>query len=85
MKGVSGYTYNTENFCVDCILTAFSGVQERIGHVFDVDAVLDIVAGAMDINRQDERTFDSSEFPKVILDQDVLPGERCNNCGDELR
>lgn len=83
---IAGYTYNTENFCNECILTAFSGVRENIGFAFSVEGVLDIVAGAMNINRHDENTFDSSEFPKVIFDCQIEDGdEKCAKCNRKAR
>ncbi len=42
-----------------------------------VEDVLDQIAGATGIDRQDERTFDSSEFPKVIFSSDIDAGETC--------
>jgi hypothetical protein len=82
---IAGYTFNADQYCVDCILTALSGVKENIGYAFSVEGVLDQIAGAMHIDRMDERSFDSGEFPKVIFDSQIEDKEYCGNCKGELR
>jgi hypothetical protein len=49
-----------------------------------VEAVLDQCAQALPLDRSDETSFDSSEFPKVVLLADVADSDRCGSCGDEL-
>lgn len=82
-NGIAGYTYNAENFCSGCIIEAFSGIQENIGWEWSVEGVLDVIAAVMKIDRQDESTFDSSTFPKVILDgqRQTLTQKFCK-CGN---
>jgi hypothetical protein len=77
-RSPDGYTYEGNNYCPDCIIHAISGINGiEIGHVYDVEAVLDIIAGVLEIDRKDENTFDSNEFPKVIFNTDEE--ERCAN------
>jgi hypothetical protein len=64
---VAGYTYNAENYCSGCIIEAFSGIPENIGWEWSVEGVLDVIAAVMKVNRDDENSFDSSEFPKRIM------------------
>ena len=81
---IAGYSFNTENMCETCILEAFTGVKENVGFVFSIEGVLDQIAGAMKIDRMDERSFDSSEFPKVIFNYQLEDGEKCAKCNDTL-
>jgi len=74
-----GYTYQAENVCPDCVLQ-----PEDIGHVWSVDGVLDVMARFMDIDRNDEETFDSGTFPKVIMDFQVTDEDRCDKCNRKL-
>jgi hypothetical protein len=46
--------------------------------------LLDQCAGAMAIDREDEYSFDSGDFPKVIFASSVEDGECCGRCGNEL-
>jgi hypothetical protein len=36
------------------------------------------------IDREDERTFDSDTFPKVVFADQIEGGEYCGGCGTEL-
>lgn len=76
---IVGYTYNAETWCTDCM-----------GRVFDpngvdiTETILDEVAKRIGINRQDEYSFDSSEFPKVIFASSVDSDEYCDSCHNRL-
>jgi hypothetical protein len=92
---IVGYTYNAENYCPDHIVEQIDGqapVPER-----EAEAKLDYLAGMFGIDRYDERSFDSGNFPKVIfrdqahdgcnLANDYGPGQcgdRCGACGEPL-
>jgi hypothetical protein len=52
--------------------------------VMPVEAVLDQCADALAIDRHDETSFHSSEFPKVVLRVDLAAGDRCGACHHEL-
>jgi len=82
MSQVVGYSYKAENLCPDCILG--DDAVTKIGFVFSVEGVLDVVAGFMGINREDESSFDSGDFPKVIFPDQVQADEKCAKCGYEL-
>jgi hypothetical protein len=78
---IVGYTFQAENICPECIVKAVTGVgSEIIGFVVDIEGVLDIVAGALKINRHDENTFDSDDFPKVIFSSQIEEPEKCAKC-----
>jgi hypothetical protein len=78
---IVAYTYRAENLCPHCIMAKFNS-DGRLGT--DVETVLDWHAGVSGIDRGDERTFDSGDFPKVVFGSQIESDERCNGCGESL-
>jgi hypothetical protein len=89
---IVAYTYNAETYCPDCIIKI---LPTGDGQAFDGWAVapelnmttehnLIEIAWAFGINRNDESSFDSDDFPKVVFDSQVEYSENCGNCGAEL-
>jgi hypothetical protein len=66
---IAGYTYNTENYTPTNLIEVLIAAGEASPAARDmaVEDVLDQIAGANAVDRYDERSFDSSEFPKVIF------------------
>ena len=89
---IAGYTFGTENFCPRCIILAlpthpggaFDGWALAPGVRVTTEDNLTEIAHAFNINRNDERTYDSAEFPKVIFDDSVQDDERCATCHELL-
>jgi len=83
---IVGYAFNTDTYCVgDCITQAVGEVDPQSGLTAHVEQALNEIAAERGINRDDERSFDSSEFPKVIFaseEFDYCP--RCIVCGGVL-
>ena len=83
---IVGYTYQTENLCTGCT-RAFA---LRLGNFSDdlsdsTEALLDRLAGEVGVDRYDERSYDSEQFPKVIFDSQVEDAEeRCGRCSEPL-
>lgn len=67
-------TYCPEHLIEELIVRGLAAPAARDMAVEDV---LDQIAGANGIDRGDERTFDSNEFPKVIFSSDIEDGETC--------
>lgn len=90
------YTYQADLYCPRCILRAFHGSPTGKPPIFGmtIEQHLDMVARMRGIDRSDETTFDSSEFPKPVFRSDVSsPGslrgldteyDRCGSCGEVL-
>ena len=101
---VVAYQYRADLFCERCILRQCSSVPE-IEHALNqgvdldenerpyVDEVLSVIATFRDIDRDDERSFDSDEFPKVVFRDQARhgvaatddregydPTDRCGQC-----
>ncbi|AEJ94110.1 hypothetical protein THIBAULT_201 [Mycobacterium phage Thibault] len=66
---IAGYTYKGENFTPVNLINYMVSIGELSPAARDmsVEDVLDQHAGALAIDRYDESSFDSSEFPKVIF------------------
>lgn len=76
---IVAYTYNADIYCPACILQAM-GVLQPNG---TTEWALDSLALDRGIDRYDERTFDSGDFPKVVFASD-LEGELCGMCGEAI-
>lgn len=76
---IIGYVFNTELYCPPCMGEVYTG--EAVAAYY-VEATLDAHARLHGINRADENTFDSSEFPKLIVSTDGM--ERCDKCREVL-
>ena len=84
---IVAYTYCADIYCPTCIVPE---LRKRIGYgpfdfSLDTETVLDQVALANGLDRYDETTFDSDEFPKVVfrdaLSDAVLDDAHYNDCG----
>lgn len=109
MQTTLSYIYRADLYCSGCILRQCSSVGEitaALSEGIDMDAngnyavedVLDVIAQLRDINRLDEWSFDTDDFPKVAT-QDQLrvgknplddeegndPTDRCGHCGKILK
>jgi hypothetical protein len=89
---IVAYAYNAETFCPACIVAAlptgdgqaFDGWDLALGaSPMSTEANLDEIAAAFGIDRYDESTFDTSEFPKVELLSSDDQG-CCDRCGEEI-
>lgn len=71
------YVFQAEVLCPDCL-------KEKLGHSssVDIETVLDAAAAAKGLDREDETTFDSDDFPKVLLYPEVDDGEACCGCAN---
>ena len=66
---IAGYTWKAENYKADDLIKAMVAAKELSPAALDMNAeeVLNQHAGANAIDREDEYTFDSDDFPKVIF------------------
>lgn len=76
---IVGYTYNAENYMPEAIVAQLTTNPGNVNHhravVTAPEAHLDLLARLAGIDRTDERSFDSGDFPKVIFASDVEDGE----------
>jgi hypothetical protein len=83
---IVGYTYAAENYCGGCVVEAAiaRGELSPGARGMTVEAALDQWAVADGIDREDESSFDSDVFPKVVFEDQRLQDELCGSCGGEL-
>lgn len=84
---IAGYTYNAETLCQPCTrrIAAFANeANGRNAEFVGIEDLLDQWAVDDLIVREDEHSFDSDDFPKVVLVSSLLDGETCDKCGEEL-
>ena len=88
---IVGYTYKADNYCPGCIMKVldtgedgeFDGWALADDVRMDVEDNLDEIAAHFTIDRNDEYSFDTDYFPKVIFRHQV-EDDRCGSCGGEL-
>jgi hypothetical protein len=99
---VVGYTYQADTWCDDAIRTlairqaAANGDATAWGDCGSAEDALTTWALLIGLDRDDEKSFDSGDFPKVIREasahadctpDDVGPGQcgdRCRHCGTPI-
>lgn len=87
---IVGYTYRADNYCPSCMEEIALDILKNLdrpqfaGLLMSPEELLTWWADHHGIERENEATFDSGVFPKVILGSMVEPGERCGKCGEEL-
>ena len=84
---IVGYTYKADNYCpTDTVKMAYTDkgwVQPTtvyLGHEHN----LDVLAQGLSIDRYNEWTFDSGDFPKVIFADQLETNETCGQCHESL-
>lgn len=91
-RHIVGYTFQAENYCPGCIVDQlptgpgqpYDGWALAPGVSMPVEANLNEIAYAFGIDRGDETTFDSGDFPKVIFSSQLEDTEYCEACGGVL-
>lgn len=89
---IVGYTFQAQTRCPTCTIAAlptgegqaFDGWALAEGVHMTPEENLTELAHAFGIDRDNESSFDSDEFPKVVFDSSLQDGERCDRCGEEL-
>ena len=83
---IAAYTYRAEVLCPTCLIEAMisAGDASPAARDMPTEDVLDQRAGANAINPDDETSFDSDEFPKVVFLDQLPDGATCDVCRTEL-
>lgn len=80
---ITGYVYKAETFCPRCLKRHLYHRDEidKTLKSQSVEDMLDLLATERKVNREDEWSFDSDYFPKVIFKSDAeLMPDFCNLC-----
>jgi hypothetical protein len=87
---IVGYTFKAENLCAECVIDALpTGPGEDFDGwlcmvPMDTEDNLNEIAAAISLDRDNENTFDSDYFPKVIFSSSIEQPEQCGRCGLSL-
>lgn len=92
---IVGYMYEADLYCPEHIVEQLARRQwaadpVEAGRVIErcardsAESALDALAHDLAIEREDETTFDSDDFPKVVLAGMLDGDEHCGKCGEEL-
>lgn len=83
---IVGYTYAANNYCEHCTAVMFEREDADAPNIFQgAESILNDEAGRRGIDRMDERSYDSGDFPKVIFASQVEDeDERCGQCHESL-
>lgn len=91
---VIAYTFAADIYCPQCINvvvendTRYDGWQlspvDGLRPIMATEANLDEIAAAFGIDRADEWSFDSDDFPKVVFDSQIQENEHCGECHEDL-
>lgn len=81
---IVGYTYRAENWMPNAIVAQLTtnpgNVHHKSASVPNAEAHLDLLARIAHIDRYDESSYDSDDFPKVIFADSVEEGETFRDC-----
>jgi len=78
MADIAGYVYNAATYCEDCILDVVKADYAN-PHIVE-HMTLEGIAETLSIDTEDEYSFDSDTFPKVIFSWDEA-GDTPDTCG----
>lgn len=83
---IAAYTYRAAIYCPPCVLETMIAAGDTSPAARDMspEDVLDQCAGACAIERDDATSFDSDDFPKVVILDQLPAGATCDECGTEL-
>lgn len=97
--GVVGYTYGDDNLCPSCTIGRMRANGIKVARSSDHEEAVRRAAERVGVDFHDERSYDSSTFPKAITEQMAgtelteLPNgetghiedERCDRCGQWMK
>jgi len=83
---IVGYQYQADQYCPDCLNREMTPTGHNAVTMLPMEEVLDRLADAAGIDRTDEWSFDSDDFPKVILAVQIggSDRDRCGRCGEVM-
>lgn len=83
---IVGYSYKAATYCPEHLieLLLVNGQLSPAARDMNVEDVLNQLAAVEGVDRDDERSFDSGDFPKVVLSVQLEDGETCDWDGHEI-
>jgi hypothetical protein len=84
---IAGYTYKADIYCADCVVAEVREDYPQLknwGGMVGVHDELVALAEGLHIDYEDESSFDSGDFPKVIFSDQIENAEFCCQCRNEV-
>jgi hypothetical protein len=90
---VVAYAYKAAIYCPNCIVQEVANsflvnpdpeTGSWTKRPYDTETCLRWLAANAGINCEDERTYDSDDFPKVVFGDQVWEEEHCSNCHERI-
>lgn len=89
---ILAYTYRAAIYCPKCIVDQlptgnneqFDGWALTPGAYMTTEDNLNELAAAFGLDRTDERSFDSDDFPKVVFACELRGDETCDCCAEQI-
>jgi hypothetical protein len=80
---IAAYTYKADLYCETCLRSVIGELPDE-WQGLDTEGYLDKAAEVWEIDRYDEHSYDSDDFPKVVFETQLEDDERCGKCGRRL-
>lgn len=81
---IVGYVHRADTYCPSCLVSQFwreyAGLYPE--SIEEIEDYLNARAESMGVDREDETSFDSGDFPKAIFSTDET--SPCGVCGEEI-
>lgn len=82
---IVAYVYKAEVLCPECIVPALAG-GTTFPDAETTEEILNNLAAYCfpGVDRENEKSFDSDVFPKVIFESEIEENEKCGTCGKAI-
>lgn len=88
---VVAYTYDADTYCPDCTLALVKArhpldypLSSTVQASDTAEDILRTVAKSLRLGNEDESSYDSDDFPKVVFSSQIDEPEHCGRCGEEI-
>lgn len=82
---IAAYTFQASTLCAACCTNAVQAAFPYFnGSTTVTELWLAEAAQYAHVDRDDERSYDSGYFPKVVFVDQLVDGETCDHCGGVL-
>jgi hypothetical protein len=82
---VVAYTFNADTYCLDCMhKIAMRCADMSTSEGVTLDDAMATWAAMFGIDINDEHSYDSGDFPKVVFSGSVEGVEHCGECHEEI-
>ena len=80
---IAGYIYKADIYCPTCAMETYAKAHNTL-IVDPPESFFDQQANLAGVDREEETSFDSDEFPKMVFTWDASNQDTCGKCGKSL-